>query len=678
MTRVAVRNMNEMAANPKIIVIGGGLAGLAAMIKVAEMGGHVDLFSMVPVKRSHSVCAQGGINAAKNLKGEGDSTWQHFDDTIYGGDFLANQPPVKEMCEAAPGIIDLLDRMGVTFNRTPEGLLDFRRFGGTLYHRTAFAGATTGQQLLYALDEQVRRHESEGKVKKYEHWEFLSAGVASKGVCRGICAMDLRSMQVVTFPADAVIICTGGIGAIFGKSTNSVVCTGSAQSALYQQGAYYANGEFIQVHPTSIPGEDKLRLMSESARGEGGRVWVPRNKGDVRSPSSIPEKERLYFLEEQYPAYGNLVPRDIATRAIFQVCLDGMGVGGQNQVYLDLTHIPAETLDRKLGAILEIYEMFVGDDPRHVPMRIFPGVHYSMGGLWVDYNQRTNIPGLLAAGECDYSIHGANRLGANSLVSCVYGGFIAAPAAIEYARNVERNGADGSRIYDQELKRQQEINEGLLKQSGTENQYVIHDEMGKWMTDNVTVVRYNDKLKATDYKLLELIDRYRHISLNDSNVWATHALPHARQLYNMLQLARVITLGALNRNESRGAHYKPDFPNRDDENFLKTTIAEFSGEGPVFSWEPVDIGLIEPRKRDYSKGKQKTAAAGGAAEQSPTKEGAAQVPAAGWEQKPANSSGPAIWGQKKEAVDAGVSGEVTPRPERGDTVDEAGGKTEKQ
>src|SRR5467141_2266188 len=593
-------------AAPRIIVVGGGLAGLSAAIKIAEMGGTVDLFSIVPVKRSHSVCAQGGINAAKNLKGEGDSTWQHFDDTIYGGDFLANQPPVKQMCDAAPGIIDLLDRMGVPFNRTPEGLLDFRRFGGTLYNRTAFAGATTGQQLLYALDEQVRRYESEGKVKKYEHWEFLSAVLDGNRVCRGICAMDLRTMEVRTFPADAIIIATGGIGAIFGKSTNSVVCTGSAQSALYQQGCFYANGEFIQVHPTSIPGDDKLRLMSESARGEGGRVWVPRPKGDKRAPSTIPENERWYFLEEKYPAYGNLVPRDIATREIFQVCLDGLGVNGENQVYLDLTHIPAEVLNKKLGAILEIYEMFVGDDPRHVPMRIFPGVHYSMGGLWVDYEQRTNIPGLLAAGECDYSIHGANRLGANSLVSCVYGGFIAAPAAIDWAKNVERNGGDGSHIYEQELKKQQEINEALIKQSGNENQYMLHQEMGKLMTDNVTVVRYNEKLKETDNKLLELMDRYKRISINDSNLWATMALPHARHLDNMLELARVITLGALNRNESRGAHYKPEFPERDDENFLKTTIAEYSGEGPVISYEPVDVSLIPPRKRDYSKAKKET------------------------------------------------------------------------
>jgi succinate dehydrogenase / fumarate reductase flavoprotein subunit len=281
-----------------------------------------------------------------------------------------------------------------------------------------------------------------------------------------------------------------------------------------------------------------------------------------------------------------------------------MGINGENQVYLDLTHIPSETLDRKLGAILEIYEMFVGDDPRHVPMRIFPGVHYSMGGLWVDFNQRTNIPGLLAAGECDYSIHGANRLGANSLVSCVYGGFVAAPAAIEYAKNVERKDTETNSIHDSELKRQQEINESIIRNEGKENQYKLHDEMGKLMTDNVTVVRYNDKLKETDNKLLELMDRFQNTSINDSNLWATRALPHARQLWNMLELARVITLGALNRNESRGAHYKPEFPDRNDDDFLKTTIAEYSGEGPVLSYEDVDISLIEPRKRDYSKAKK--------------------------------------------------------------------------
>ncbi|HKW16886.1 MAG TPA: succinate dehydrogenase flavoprotein subunit [Terriglobales bacterium] len=589
-----------MATTPKLIVVGGGLAGLSATIKIAEMGGHVDLFSIVPVKRSHSVCAQGGINAAKNLKGEGDSTWIHFDDTVYGGDFLANQPPVKAMCDAAPSIIDLLDRMGVPFNRTPEGLLDFRRFGGTLHHRTAFAGATTGQQLLYALDEQVRRYESEGKVTKFESWEFLSAVIDSQRICRGICAMDLRSMEVRTFPADALLMATGGIGAIFGKSTNSVVCTGSAQSALYQQGCNYANGEFIQVHPTSIPGEDKLRLMSESARGEGGRVWVPKQLGDKRDPVSIPEKDRWYFLEEWYPKYGNLVPRDVATRAIFKVVYEhNLGIDGKPMVYLDLTHIDRATLDRKLEGILEIYEKFVGDDPRETPMKIFPGMHYTMGGLWVDFNQATNIPGIFAAGECEYQYHGANRLGANSLVSCIFGGFTAGPNAFRYAKN--QSAAPGSGHFDSERKRQEEINGGLMKSEGTENPFKLWRELGELMTKDCTVIRYNNNLVQTDAKLVELLERFQRINLSDRSMWANTSFAFTRQLYNMLQLSRAIAQGARMRDESRGAHYKPDFPERDDKNWLKTTKAYFAPDAdePKFEFEPVDVSLIPPRARKY-------------------------------------------------------------------------------
>ena len=587
-------------AAPRIIVIGGGLAGLAAVIKIAEAGGSVDLFSIVPVKRSHSVCAQGGINAAKNLKGEGDTTDKHFDDTIYGGDFLANQTPVKAMCEAAPGIIDLLDRMGVPFNRTPEGLLDFRRFGGTLYNRTAFAGATTGQQLLYALDEQVRRYESEGKVKKYEGWEFLSAVIDSKGQARGITALDLRTMELRSFPAGAIILATGGIGAIFGKSTNSVVCTGSAQSAVFQRGVSYANGEFIQVHPTAIPGEDKLRLMSESARGEGGRVWVPRTAGDKRVARQIPEAERFYFLEEWYPKYGNLVPRDIATRAIHKVVYEnGLGIDGQPMVYLDLTHIDRATLNRKLEGILDIYEKFVGDDPREVPMKIFPGMHYTMGGLWVDFNQMTNIPGIFAAGECEFQYHGANRLGANSLVSCIFGGFRSGPIALDYAKNLPAEEGDGGA--SAELARQAEINSKLLKNEGTENPFKLWRELGQTMTENVTVIRYNKGIKQADEKIVELLERYKKVNLSDRSQWANTSFAFARQLKNMLELSRVVAQGALLRDESRGAHYKPDFPDRNDEKFLKTTKASFTGDaaGPRFEFEDVDIQYIKPRPRRY-------------------------------------------------------------------------------
>lgn len=580
-------------AKQSIIVVGGGLAGLMATIKAAEAGIQVHLFSLVPVKRSHSVCAQGGINGAVNTKGEGDSPWEHFDDTVYGGDFLANQPPVKAMCEAAPGIIHLMDRMGVMFNRTPEGLLDFRRFGGTKHHRTAFAGATTGQQLLYALDEQVRRYEAAGLVTKYENWEFMSAVLDDEGVCRGIVGQDLRSMEIVTFASDAVILATGGPGIIFGKTTNSVINTGTAASAVYQQGVHYANGEFIQIHPTAIPGDDKLRLMSESARGEGGRIWTYK------------EGKPWYFLEEKYPAYGNLVPRDIATREIFNVCVEQkLGINGENMVYLDLSHKDPKELDIKLGGIIEIYEKFMGDDPRKIPMKIFPAVHYSMGGMWVDYNQMTNIPGLFAAGECEYQYHGANRLGANSLVSAIYGGMVAGPKAVEYIRGLKTSAEDiSSAVFERNRKAQEDKFEGLLAMNGTENAYVIHKELGEWMTDNMTVVRHNDKLEATIGKIKELKQRYQNININDTSRWNNSGAAFTRQLWNMLELAEAMTLGALLRNESRGAHYKPDFPDRNDEEFLKTTKATWTPDGPQISYEEVDVSLIPPRIRDYSKEK---------------------------------------------------------------------------
>ncbi|WP_340673575.1 succinate dehydrogenase flavoprotein subunit [Brevibacillus agri] len=584
-------------AKGKLIIVGGGLAGLMATIKAAEKGVPVQLFSLVPVKRSHSVCAQGGINGAVNTKGEGDSTWEHFDDTVYGGDFLANQPPVKAMCDAAPGIIYMLDRMGVMFNRTPEGLLDFRRFGGTKHHRTAFAGATTGQQLLYALDEQVRRYEAEGLVTKYEYWDFLGAVLDETGTCRGITAQNMRSGEIQSFRADAVILATGGPGIIFGKSTNSIINTGTAASAAYQQGVIYANGEMIQIHPTAIPGDDKLRLMSESARGEGGRVWTYK------------DGKPWYFLEEKYPAYGNLVPRDIATREIFSVCVDmKLGVNGENMVYLDLSHKDPKELDVKLGGIIEIYEKFVGDDPRKVPMKIFPAVHYSMGGMWVDYNQMTNIPGLFAAGECDYSQHGANRLGANSLLSAIYGGMVAGPKAIEYIKGLNQSSDDlSSTLFDSYTSKEQAKYDSILKMDGTENAYLIHKELGEWMTDNVTVVRYNDRLQKTDEKIQELMERYKKININDTSKWSNAGASFTRHLWNMLVLSRAITIGALMRNESRGAHYKPEFPERDDENFMKTTMAKFNPEttAPEIYYEDIDVSLIPPRKRDYTSDKKK-------------------------------------------------------------------------
>ena len=626
-------------AQPRVLVIGGGLAGLAATMRLAELGVGVDLVSLVPVKRSHSVCAQGGINSVNALtRQQGDNEWKHFDDTVYGGDFLQHQPPVKEMADWGPRIVDLMDRLGVPFNRTPEGFRDQRRFGGTLYKRTSFAGATTGQQLLYALDEQVRRREVEGKVKKWEFWDFLGPVLDDAGHCRGAVCQDLVTMQFRAFPADAVVLATGGCGLLYGRSTMSMVCTGSAVSRAYRAGAWYGNGEFIQVHPTAIPGADKLRLMSESARGEGGRVWVPRTPQDARDPRDIPEADRFYFLEDRYPKYGNLVPRDIATREIFDVCTnEGLSVEKDRLcVFLDLTHIPRETLDRKLGGILEIYEKFQGVDPRVMPMKIFPAVHYSMGGLWVDYersaaggmvegavrNQRTSVPGLYAIGECDYQYHGANRLGANSLLSCIFSGLFVAPTLKAVCEG--RGSADDARLFDAAVRREEERHRALLgRTAGVENPYDLHQQLGVLMTRAATVVRRNDQLESAYGQVCDLEDRWRRCAVSDTGNWTNQNVVFTKALGDMFPLAKLILKGALLRDECRGAHFKPDcampgivesdpsaarveaerWCDRFEENtrkWLKSTIAECRPDGsPTITYQDVDTSLIPPRPRLY-------------------------------------------------------------------------------
>ncbi|MEO0586431.1 MAG: FAD-binding protein, partial [Planctomycetota bacterium] len=576
---------------PNVIVVGGGLAGLGAAVRVAESGVPVSLFSMVPVKRSHSVCAQGGINACNDVaRQQGYSEWQHMDETLYGGDFLNHQPPVYEMTHWAPKIINLLDRMGVPFNRTQEGFRDLRLFGGSLFKRTHFAGASTGQQLLYALDEQTRRYEAEGKIDKKEFWEFLWP-LVEDGKCRGIVAQDMRTMEIKAFPADAVVMATGGNGILFGKSTMSVICTGSAASRCYQAGAYLGNPEMIQVHPTAIPGEDKCRLMSESARGEGGRVWVPRQKGDTRHANDIPENERWYFLEEKYPAYGNLVPRDIATREIFFVCQDGYGIDGQNMVYLDITHLPMDTKN-KLAAILEIYEKFTGDDPRFVPMKIFPAVHYSMGGIYTTYtaydpakdhrkedrevnhgmlegdpqNMMTNIEGLYAFGEANYAYHGATRLGANALLSCIFDGLFCGLSVANFARAREAAPASDA-LMSSAVASETAKMERLIANDGQNNPYEIWKQMGEEMTASCTVVKNEPRLEQARAKIAELRAQYKSIKLSDSGMWTNQNLSWARAVGDKLILADPIRGGSLVRRVSRGAHYRVDYLERNDEKF---------------------------------------------------------------------------------------------------------------
>ncbi len=612
-----------MAAQRRVVVVGGGLAGLMTAMKLAEAGVKVQLFSIVPVKRSHSVCAQGGINGAVNLRGEGDSPYLHFEDTITGGDFLNHQPPVMRMTERAPAIIYLLDRMGVPFNRTNEGMLSFRRFGGTLKHRTAYAGATTGQQLLYALDEQVRRWEVSNLVEKYEGWEFLNLIKDGEGRCRGIVAQDLRTMEIQSFPADAVVVCTGGNGLIFGRSTNSIINTGSPVSICYQQGAIYGNPEMVQIHPTAIPGEDKCRLMSESVRGEGGRLWTPRDPHDSRKPADIPDADRWYFCEELDPVYGNLLSRDLVSFIIYCVCRMNKGIGGRQQVYLDITHLhhskggpySREVINDKLEGVLEIYEKFMREDPIETPMRIYPAVHYTMGGLWVDFekghdtaidvdshrNQMTNIPGLYAAGECDYQYHGANRLGANALLSCLYGGEIAAQGVQSYFKSMDKGYEDlDASVAGDAQKFEQDRYETLKRGNGDENPYRLHADLSEIMWNNCGIWRTQRDLLSAKDQLVELGERAKKCRVLDDSAWSNQAVPFTRAIQNMIEMSKAIVGGAIVRDESRGAHFKMDTPDRDDEKWLSTTKATWTANGPEFDLsEKVDVSYIAPRPRKY-------------------------------------------------------------------------------
>lgn len=608
----------------EVIVVGGGLAGLSTTMRLSEKGYSVKLISITKVRRSHSVCAQGGVNIAINLKGEGDSPLVHAYDTIKGGDFLAHQPSVVEMCMAGPGILRMFDRFGCPFNRTEEGHVEFRRFGGTLYHRTAFCGSSTGQQLLYSLDEQVRRMEAKGLVEKFENHEFLRLILDREGRARGIVMHDLFNLNLHVLKADAVVIATGGLGVIYKKSTNSTFCTGAANGRLYMQGMKYANGEFIQIHPTAIPGADKMRLMTESLRGEGGRIWVWGNSskqiefpnGEMRSCGKTGEP--WYFLEEMYPAFGNLVPRDIGSREVSRICEAGLGVDGQMQVYLDVTHLPAEKQHR-LESVLDIYKKFTGEDPRKKPMKIFPAVHYTMGGAWVDwpaaddpdrwtrFRHMTNLPGCFNVGESDYLYHGANRLGANSLLACVFGGLVTGLEVPRYMESLAAGYGDISEsIFQEALEAEEKIQKELLAKKGSENVHELHDELADWMVRYASVKRDNPDLEKTLDKIKEIKQRYQNIGLSDSGKTLNQTYIFAHQFKAMLELALVIVKGALLRNEFRGAHYKPQFPQRDDENWLKTTIASYDTkkEDPVITYESVDIRHLDPIKRDYAQAKK--------------------------------------------------------------------------
>jgi len=460
-------------------------------------------------------------------------------------------------------------------------------------------------------------------VEKFENHEFLRLIRDENGIARGIVLMDLFNLKLEVLKADAVVIATGGLGVLFKLSTNSTFCTGAANGRLYQQGMEYANGEFIQIHPTAIPGIDKLRLMSESARGEGGRVWV---YGDATKTITTPEGNTVpcgetgkpwYFLEDLYPAFGNLVPRDIGAREILRICEKGLGIDGKMQVYLDITHLSEETKN-KLAAILEIYEKFTGDDPRKVPMRIFPGVHYTMGGGWVDwpaaddpdrwerYRQMTNIPGCFNIGESDFSYHGANRLGANALLSCIYSGLVAGVEVPRYIDDLPTTEVS-EKVYEAALELEKSFKKDLMSRNGPENIYKLHDELAEMMVNNATVKRNNEDLKKTLEGIKEIRKRYQNITIDDKSRFANKSYTFAHQFDAMLDLSLIIVKGALLRDEFRGAHYKEGFKERDDKNWLKHTIATYdsSKDEPVISYHRrLDLRHLDPLPRDYVSAKK--------------------------------------------------------------------------
>lgn len=615
------------------------MAGLTVAMRLAESGLRIYLISVVPVRRSPSVCAQDGINAVNECgRQQGDNEWAHFEDTVCAGEFLQHQPPVKEMCAWGPRIIDLLDRLGVPFDRTAEGLVDRRHLTGAHFTRAACAGARTGQHTLYALDEQVRRWEVEELVEKFERWEFLGLILDDQGHCRGVVAQDLVSMEIRPFAADAVILATGGCGAVFGHNAMSTISTGSAAARAYKAGVQYANGEFIQFHPTTVLGADKLRVVSECVRGEGASVWVPRRPQDSRDPASIPPSERYYFLEERYPEYGDLVSDDIVAREMIEVCVNQSLSADRDRpcVYLDVTDLPAETLD-KVDGFLQVYQTFNGVDPRVRPMKVYPGVHSSLGGLWVDFEQKrgtgglvvgstrnhhSNVPGVFVVGEADYQYHGANRLSGNQLLSSLFSGLIAAPGIVNWVRSLPFGSAEDQPVslFDSAVKPHTERMHELVGREGGENPYKLHKELGDSMTKNLAVVRKDKDIVVTLEKIDELEERYRKVALSDKSDRVNQNLSFARALGDMLTLAKVVAKGALLRGECRGVHHKPECevppPRADDpagmrrqaeawckafmennEKWLKTTVARHTPDGPEFDYEDVNTNLFPPKPK---------------------------------------------------------------------------------
>jgi len=601
-----------------VIVVGTGLAGASAAASLAELGYNVQAFCFQDSpRRAHSIAAQGGINAAKNYQNDGDSIDRLFYDTLKGGDYRAREANVYRLAELSVNIIDQCVAQGVPFAREYGGLLDNRSFGGAQVSRTFYARGQTGQQLLLGAYSAMMRQIGTGKVKMYPRHEMLDL-IIINDKARGIVTRNMINGATESYVADAVLLCTGGYGNVFYLSTNAKGSNVTAIWRAYKRGAFFANPCFTQIHPTCIPvsGEyqSKLTLMSESLRNDG-RVWVPKNSDDKRPPDQIPEEDRDYFLERKYPSFGNLVPRDVASRNAKEMIDEGKGVGETGvAVYLDfadaIKRLGQDVIKERYGNLFDMYKQITAEDPYKLPMRIYPAVHYTMGGLWVDYNLMTNIPGLYALGECNFSDHGANRLGASALMQGLADGYFIIPYTIgEYLASEKFEKIDAN--HPEVKKVEKDVEETIRKMlsiKGKKTVDEIHRELGKIMWDNVGMARNEKGLKEAITKIDEIkAEFWKNVNVAGQNEELNQSLEKAGRVADFIELGKLIAEDALHRNESCGGHFREEYQTeegeakRDDENFAYAAAWEFKGDivKPELHKEQLAFDYVKPTQRSY-------------------------------------------------------------------------------
>ena len=601
-----------------LIMVGSGLAGAAGAASLAELGYNVECFCYQDSpRRAHSIAAQGGINAAKNYQNDGDSIMRLFYDTVKGGDFRSREANVYRLSELSVEIIDQCVAQGVPFAREYGGVLANRSFGGALVSRTFYARGQTGQQLLLGAYQALERQVAAGKVTMFSRHEMLDL-IVIDGRARGIVVRDLVTGEIQSHLADAVILATGGYGNVFYLSTNAKGCNTTAIWRSYKRGAAFGNPCFTQIHPTCIPvtgdHQSKLTLMSESLRNDG-RIWVPKQKGDKRPPHEIPEDERDYYLERMYPSYGNLAPRDIASRAAKRMCDEGRGVGATGRgVYLDfaaaITRLGKDVIGEKYGNLFEMYERITGEDPYRSPMRIYPAIHYTMGGLWVDYDLMSTIPGLYVLGEANFSDHGANRLGASALMQGLADGYFIIPYTIgHYLAGTKLEKVDAAHP---EVQRAEaaigEQTKRLLAIQGKRTVTSFHRELGRIMWDYCGMARNEAGLKRALEEIPALREEFwRSVTVPGSGHALNQSLEHAGRVTDFLELAELICLDALERRESCGGHFREEFQTpdgealRDDKNFCHVAAWEYAGPDrkPIRHVESLTFETVPLTQRSY-------------------------------------------------------------------------------